>query len=402
MIKDTLREIIHKNRAGYCLDCGKCSAVCPITRWSGFGYASPRLLVEKAYDEQLDILLEDDLFWSCLTCKRCSEICPSDVSFSEFIRDLRTLGRANYQSGVCTHNGVIQTWGQMMTQPGLHQNRLNWLTSDLKVSSHSDTLFFVGCLPYYDILFKKIGYEGVQIAQAAVKIMNYLGIEPQILAEERCCGHDQLWQGDVETFRALAILNLEQLKTSGAKRIVTTCPECARTLKLDYPSFVGSHNMEVLNITELLDLGNLDVSQFKQQAATPHQGEATQVTPLVTYHDPCRLGRHLGIYDAPRQILSDLGLQVAEMPHNRQTSLCCGTSCWTACGSASKNIQVERLREAKASGAEMLVTTCHKCQIHFKCAQADPTLADHIGIELRDLTTLIAQRLNQEVPIADR
>ena len=81
------------------------------------------------------------------------------------------------------------------------------------------------------------------------------------------------------------------------------------------------------------------------------------------------------------------------MERSRKTSLCCGTSCWTACGQVSKNIQVERLREARATGAEVLVTPCFKCQIHFCCAQDDPVLRDQIGIPVRDWTTFVAERL---------
>ncbi|MFH1635994.1 MAG: (Fe-S)-binding protein, partial [Chloroflexota bacterium] len=249
---NTLQNIINENRVWYCLDCGKCSAVCPITRWEAREYTSPRLLVEKAIEGRTDDVLEDPLFWSCLTCKRCSEICPSTVNFSEFLRSARSLARDDDRSGTCTHSGMIQSWGRMMSNPDMRQNRLGWLSDDLKVSEDSDTIYFVGCLPYYDTVFKNLGAEGVEIAQAAVKILNYLGIEPNVMADERCCGHDQLWEGDTETFRRLAELNLEQFEASGAKRIVTTCPECARTLKVDYPQFVGDHGLEVVHITELL------------------------------------------------------------------------------------------------------------------------------------------------------
>ncbi len=127
----------------------------------------------------------------------------------------------------------------------------------------------------------------------------------------------------------------------------------------------------------------------------------------VTYQDPCRLGRHLGVYDAPRQAIADLGYELVEMRRHAESSLCCGTTCWTTCGQVSKNIQVERLKEASATGAELLVTACQKCQIHFKCAQNDPLLGEELSIQIRDLTTLIADKLSeqaeqvQEVPIGD-
>jgi heterodisulfide reductase subunit C len=116
-----LLDIINKNRAWYCLECGKCSAVCPITFWETRAYCSPRLLIEKALDNRSDDVWKDPLFWSCLTCKRCSELCPSDVLFAEFVRDARALARNDGLSGECTHGEVIQTWGRMMTDPELDQ-----------------------------------------------------------------------------------------------------------------------------------------------------------------------------------------------------------------------------------------------------------------------------------------
>ncbi len=379
---NTLQEIIQENRAWACLDCGKCSAVCPITHWETRHYASPRTMIEKSIQGRTDDMMDEPLFWSCLICKRCTELCPSDVHFVEFIREARSLARIHDRFGDCSHSETIQTWGRMMTSPGLRQNRLSWLTGDLKTSETSDTVYFTGCLPYYDPLFKKINFEGVKIARAAVKILNYIGIKPQVLEDEVCCGHDQLWEGDVETFRQLAALNIERLKARGVKRVVTTCPECTRTLKIDYPQLVSAHGMEILHISQLMADANLvDLSQ------NTHLGSQ------VTYQDPCHLGRHLGIYDAPRKVMTDLGLELREMQRNRNASLCCGTSCWRACGQVSKSIQVDRLREAKATGAEVLVTTCLKCQIHFKCAQEDPILGEQIDIQIRDLTTLVAGML---------
>ena len=116
----------------------------------------------------------------------------------------------------------------------------------------------------------------------------------------------------------------------------------------------------------------------------------------MTFHDPCRLGRHLGVYDAPRKVLERLGYQVVEMRHTRRNATCCGTNGWTHCGAANKAIQVQRLREAKATGADVMVTACLKCQIHFRCALMDEQLKDEIGLEMVDLATLAAAQLRLE------
>ena len=381
---NTFAEIVQSNQAWLCLDCGKCSSVCPITLHLVDGYTSPRLLVEGAVNSGENRVLEDPLLWSCLTCQRCSEICPSGVQFSEFIQDARQLARESGQSGECTHNGVIYSWMKLMTDPTLEQNRLDWIDDGLKTAPESEVIYFPGCLPYYDTVFGKMNVEGTEIARAAVKILNHLGIEPMVLENERCCGHDPYWQGDMDTFRKLAELNLETISQTGAKRLVTTCPECAFTLRSTYPEQVGDLGLEVLHITELL------AEDENYQKLFPTNGSELL---SVTYQDPCRLGRFMGIYQQPRDMIENLGYQLVEMDHHAQNSICCGTSCWTNCGQLNKKVQTDRLKEARSTGAEKLITSCVKCQIHYICAQGDPVSGSDIQMDIQDLTTLIAERI---------
>ena len=381
---NSFSEIIKANRAWFCLDCGKCSSVCPITMHLVDGYTSPRLLVETAVGSGEEDVLNDPLLWSCLTCNRCTEICPSEVHFSEFIQDARQLAQEKDQSGDCTHSEMIQTWIRMLAKPDLHQNRLEWINDGLVVSEDSDTIYFPGCLPYYDPGFSSLEADGIEIAQGAVKILNHLGIKPIVLENERCCGHDQYWQGEMDTFQDLAEINLRTLKSTGAKRIITTCPECAYTLEHIYPQQFGDTGMEILHLTEFL--GDPEVLEQLAVGGEINSG-------LVTYQDPCRLGRFSGVYQQPRDLIQKLGFTLTEMDHSKKSSTCCGTSCWSSCGQVNKKIQVDRLEEAKSTGAEMLITTCQKCQIHFKCAQKDPGLDEEIKMPIRDLTILIAERI---------
>jgi Fe-S oxidoreductase len=388
---DSLSKSITQTRVWQCLDCGKCSALCPITKWEAGSYASPRLLVDLASGGREEELLQAPLLWACLTCKRCSELCPADVDFPEFIRQLRALAREDGLSGTCTHSAIFQTVGKIMVDPDLQQDRLRWLDDDCLVSEDSDVVFFVGCLPYFAPVFEKWGVDVLDTARSAIKILNLMGIQPQVLADERCCGHDQRWQGDLETFQRLAERNMDLFSKRGTKLVVTACPECARTLKFDYKAFNG-HNFSVRHITELI----AESEGFK--ALFDHPNPGAPHNPLrVTYHDPCRLGRHLGIYDAPRKIIAALGFDLSEMERSRKRSQCCGTSCWTACGQANKNIQVERLEEARAAGAELLITACVKCQIHFTCAQIDPVLGNEIELKVQDLVSMIADYLPSTV-----
>jgi heterodisulfide reductase subunit D len=374
----TLQDALRENRAYLCLSCGKCTAVCPVARQDA--EFSPRRLVESTVADSDGALLAGENVWKCLTCKRCSELCPADVRFSEFARDARALARQRGNEGACTHGDAILTWMRMMEDPTLRQNRLDWVSDDLNLSDDSDTLYFVGCLPYYDAMFADDGFEGVEIARSTVRLLNRIGVAPRVLADERCCGHDLLWTGDVEGFRRLAQLNARQFADAGVKRIVTACAECYRTLSLDYPAIAGKMP-EVLHISQVL-------AQAAEDSGLTFDVQDRK----VTYQDACRLGRHMGEYDAPRQLLREAFGDVREMEHTRAASVCCGTSAWTQCGQTAKAIQVARLGEVRAAGAEILAMACPKCQIHFNCALKDEGDESH-RLGVRDLTTLLDDAL---------
>ncbi|MDH7489955.1 MAG: (Fe-S)-binding protein [Anaerolineae bacterium] len=372
---DALETALRENRAYLCLSCGKCTAVCPVARKdAGF---SPRRLVERAVNDDPSTWLGGDEVWKCLTCLRCSALCPGGVRFSEFTRDVRALARESGNAGACTHGDAIFAWMRLMQEPDLRQNRLDWLTADLQVSDDGDTLYFVGCLLHYDVMFRAQGFEGVAIAQSTVRLLNRMGIAPRVLADERCCGHDLLWAGDVEGFRKLARLNAALFAQAGIRRIVTSCAECYRTLKLDYPEACGL-KVELLHISQVL-------AQAVAEGTIAFRRDA----PPMAFHDPCRLGRHAGEYDAPRAVLQ-AAAELREMEHARERALCCGTSVWTQCGQVAKALQDERIAEALAASAEVMVTACPKCQIHFTCAMSGPASASGRRVAVRDLVCVLA------------
>jgi Fe-S oxidoreductase len=272
---------------------------------------------------------------------------------------------------------------KIMTTPELKQKRLDWLTADLKVSAKSDYLYFVGCLPFFDAFFEDLKANPVEIARSTVKILNAMGIEPIVLADERCCGHDLLWAGDVKNFEMLARHNLERLKATGAKKIVTACPECAATLKLYYSEFAGALPFEIYHLSELVDK-SLASGQLKLRKTDKR----------VTFQDPCRLGRFLGVYEQPRNLLEALfGEGFKDMRRSKNASICCGTSGWIHCGIASKAIQTDRLKEARQNGSSVLATACAKCKIHFMCAMKDVGFPEEAKIQVEDLAVLVASAL---------
>ncbi len=382
-----LEDIIKETKTYYCLECGKCTSLCPVSRHnSNF---SPRFMLERALMGFGDELIHDRELFSCLTCYACSNLCPSDVDYPVFTQKVRNLASGEGEHGDCAHSGTLLSLMRLMSRPDIRQRRLDWLDG-CRTSQKSEVLYFVGCAPYFEPVFEDIEVSPVNIARNSIKVLNALGIEPMVLPNERCCGHDLLWTGDVEMFKKLAQLNAQMIKESGAKKIVFSCPEGYRTFKIDYPQYVEL-DCELMHITELL-AHNLSTLLLRAKQSNPE-------VKRVTYQDPCRLGRHLGIYEPPREIIKAIpGIKLTEMEHSGDESICCGTSAWTNCGSYSKQIRVERLLEAKATGAEVLVTACPKCQIHFKCAMVDKGAEKGTDIEMKvmDIVTLVADALGGE------
>lgn len=377
---DDIKSIMNKTNTFYCMECGKCTSTCPLALVnSDF---SPRKIVSSVISGRGISLLTNKQIWACLTCKLCYDHCPSDVHFIDFIRDIRNLAGVEGNSEPCAHGGLMQTLMRIMTSPDMNQNRLEWLTDDLKTAETGQYMMFTGCLPYYDAYFDELNLSSTNIASAAVRIMNKSGINPVLSNDERCCGHDLLWSGDTDLFRMLIDRNMRVFAKTGADKIITTCAECYRTLKYDYPKFI-EFPYKVLHISEM-------VNKLPESANFDFKGDDIK----VTYHDPCRLSRHSGVVDAPREMLKMLpGLDLIEMRNSGNRSKCCGTSSWMNCDIHSKMIQVSRLKEAKSTGADILITACPKCMIHFKCAQNDPKIADDIAIEIKDLTEIFSDQI---------
>jgi Fe-S oxidoreductase len=163
--------------------------------------------------------------------------------------------------------------------------------------------------------------------------------------------------------------------------VLFSCPEGYITFKKYYPKYLGELPFEVLHLTEFFE-------RELPNAGLSFQAAASET---ITYHDPCRLGRLAGIYEAPRNLLQRLPeTQLVEMERNREHALCCGTSAWMECSSYSKAIQSERLHEALQTNAQTLITACPKCQIHFACAQS----GTDTDLAVTDLYTYLKERLS--------
>ena len=377
-----IREIIKKHSLHLCLECGKCSASCP-RLVAGKEY-SPRLLAQKLMFEPQDTAYIQSAVWECLTCGLCEERCPSGVQFNRFILELRqVLAEEAGIVGYLAHDGALHSWMRIMTSPELEQDRLGWLTPELKTASQGPVAFFTGCAPYFDVFFANLEVDTLGLARDSIRLLNRLDVEPVVLGNERCCGHDLLWTGDQENFATLCRLNYQEFKDHGVEEVITACPECYLVLHDFLPRVVPESRLKVTLLIDLL-----------AQATAEGRLSFRPLERRATYQDPCRLGRMAGRYQEPRSLIQSVpGLDLAEMEFSRQGALCCGNSSFVNCDAFSKRIQVERLRQAKATGAELLLTACPKCLIHTTCALRDPIKGASPALEVRGLVGLLAEQM---------
>jgi len=378
----TIDRILKKHNLYQCLECGKCSASCP-RMLTGKEY-SPRLLAQKLIEERDDEAFIESSVWECLTCGLCSERCPSAIQFTNFILEMRTILAAEKgMKGCRAHDGAIHSWIRMMTSPDIKQNRLEWLTPELKTTSSGPVAYFVGCAAYFDVFFAGIEVDTLSIARDSIRLLNFLDIEPALLENERCCGHDLLWTGDRENFETLCRQNYEEFKKAGISEIVVSCPECYQVLGHYMPEVVPEFDIKVtLLLTKLETEIKKGGIGFKPQ---PDK---------VTYQDPCRLGRMAGVYDTPRNLIEQVPeLSLKEMESYGRSALCCGNSAFINCDHYSKLVQVERLKQARATKARTLLTACPKCMIHLTCAMRDPFRKGPLALEIKDIVSVLADSI---------
>lgn len=201
----------------------------------------------------------------------------------------------------------------------------------------------------------------LQIPKSVIGILNQNHIIPVVLPEEKCCGHDAVWRGDIETFYTLAEYNVNLFKDAGVKTLIFSCAEGYYTWKHDYKNlFKGKEefNFEIYHITEYILKEKL-----LEDISFPSLNKIK-----VTYHDPCRLGRMSNVFDAPRDVLKQIpNVEMIEMEDTMQDAECCGVSAYISCNEDSKKLQAKKIHQAIETGAEYLITSCPKCIAHLNC-----------------------------------
>jgi Fe-S oxidoreductase len=282
-----------------------------------------------------------ELLYQCLECSHCFTWCKPEIDIATLVEIKRCdLVKSKKQpEGIYRLTGLVKDTHNPFGEE--HSKRNDWIKT--LESDGKKILYFTGCTA---------AYREKDSAQATVSILEELGFAVEITPHEWCCGSPLLRTGNQEAGLELASHNVEILNKIDAEEILVTCPGCYRVLATDYPENGYELNKPVRHISEFLvdSLDELPTSDFDGS---------------ITFHDPCHLGRHSGVYDAPREVIKRVsGSPVVEMDRNKENAMCCGNGAGlrTLFPEYAKKIGYERIRQAKNINARYLVTSCPFCK----------------------------------------
>ncbi len=341
-------------------------------------------------------VIDPDVLWSCTTCGACVEQCPVDIEHIDHIVDMRRY-QVMMESEFPSELGVLfknletkgNPWGQNA------KDRTNWIDEvdfdvpvfgkDVDSFAGYEYLFWVGCAGAYEDRAKKT-------TKAVAELLAIAGVKYLVLGEgETCNGDSARRSGNEFLFQQLAAQNVETLNDlfEGVERVdrkvVVTCPHCFNTLGREYPQVGG--NYTVLHHTQLL---NRLIRDKKLVPVSP-------VSQDITYHDPCYLGRHNKVYDAPRELIGASGAKLTEMPRHADRGLCCGAGgarMWME-EHIGKRVNHERVEEALDTGASKIATGCPFCRVMMTDGVDDVAAANDIPkAEVLDVAQLLLGSLD--------
>jgi len=371
-----------------CRRCGICrnavyedkgfDGVCPVWKNSaGFetSFMRGRIQVALALLEgRLEKTEENaESLFSCTLCGNCTSICAAEFDPAKCLESVREILNK-------IPNEVRDTIAKKILEnnnPYVDENktRRDWVKEvGFDIPSTGEVLYFTGCTA---------GLKLPETAKATAKVLKAAGVDFTVLEEEPCCGSVMIRTGMVEEAKKNAENALKMIATSGAKTIVVTCAGCLKTLREDYKERFGLDIPEVLHVVEylkpLIESGKL---KLKKSADSKK----------ITWHDPCHLGRALGVYEEPRDVLKAIpGVELVEMETNREAAMCCGSGGGLRSydGDLAKKIAADRMNDAEEIEADIIATACPFCEHNLKDG------ADRIGSKIRvvDILDLLAENL---------
>ncbi|MHB9094109.1 MAG: (Fe-S)-binding protein [Eubacteriales bacterium] len=391
-----------------CTRCGECQKWCPIYTLDSREDVTPRAKIKsfkgllksqqpgffglgKGKTDPQALATFTKSLWECSCCNQCHFVCPARLDTVELWENMR---EAMYVAGIGpvpeqrTYCDTLKTFGNPYKKEQVE--RTAWIESGLSrgtllerpgliTDNRAPVLLFLGCTASYD---EKINL----VAQHAANILNRAGIQFGIMGPDEDCCYGKLRRIGDPDFAEKANSNIARLNNLGIETLVTACAGCFKTLKHDY-SRIAKQNYKIYHLAEYMDIL---LAQGTIRLEVPIEGK-------ITYHDPCLLGRHIGIYEPPRRIIRAIpGLELVEMGRNRQHSRCCGAG--GGLKMANHDLQeaasVYRIRDAEATGAEYLTTPCPTC---FSGLSGGAAKIES-PLKVRHLADLVAQSMGIKTP----
>jgi heterodisulfide reductase subunit D len=359
-----------------CIQCGTCSASCPTAYAMDY---TPRKLWRLVNLGLVEEVLNSRTFWLCTVCKSCQVRCPRGIGITDAMVALKewatregirvperlaVLGET--VTGLYNISGDDNVtrliWSQNLPEPipGIDPPRRT-----------AEVIYFVGCVGSFYPRAYSIPQSLVQVLDRAEVTFGTLG------GEEWCCGYPLYVAGMGDRMAELARHNVERVRGMGAKRVIFTCPSCYYAWSHLYPEMADVSGLELQHATEFL----AELLQGDGPALGP-------VEEVVTYHDPCDLGRKSGIYDPPREVLNGIpGLELREMALARESALCCGGGgdVETADPDVTQEVAARRLAQVQATGAGYVVSACQQC----KRTLQEGARRNHIRVRAADVVELL-------------
>jgi len=323
--------------------------------------------------------------YDCTLCGRCAVVCPVNIetrslwiAMRETLVDLGVYPETmnNLRETVTTRYNIS---GDANTDRLIWSQNLPEIPEGVGGKEQAETVYFVGCVSsFYP--------QSYSIPQGMVQILEQAGVDYMVLGgEEWCCGFPLVIAGMGDAAVEAARHNVEAVRKTGAKHLVTSCPSCYHTWHHEYPRILDeSLGFEVLHATEQLE-----------QIVTSGALSFKPLEETVTYHDPCDLGRTSGIYEAPRNIIRAIpGVNFVEMAHHHEYSLCCGGGGDVEMADADLTTAVasSRVEEAKATEAKYLISACQQCVRTLTGA----VRRERVRIRVQDVIELVARQMVTE------
>ena len=369
-----------------CLQCGYCISVCEAHQQTPWESVTPRgkiyYLNQLSNAGGVDKLLKRevslnpyfvDAMYKCTGCGNCEVVCHANIPLVEFWETVRKWivdqGEGPMEAHKTMAKRVLEVHNPYGEDP---KKRGDWWPEDVKKSEVPDVIFFAGCTG---------SYRQQKVPQIGVRVLDRAGVKMNILGEnEWCCSSPLLRTGTHGASLACAEKVVEGADGVGAKDMVMTCSGCYKTVSSDFGKFYARVGQNVYHFAQY-------VEKLVNEKKLPlnHEYKAK-----VTYHDPCHLGRHMGVFDSPRNVLKKIkGIELVEMDKSRENSRCCGAGGGykSQYNEFAVNIAADRIKDAEETGAEILVTCCPFCVTNL--TQGAKQLGSNIKV--MDLAEILLQ-----------